>query len=256
MYLYRDCILDFQREFYSKVKELYPGKLEWQLVGILVNDQRVYTLSYDSKILSGLFEIFAEPIVRNNADKFNLVLEKSKQNQYPDFTLFSPSSPQNKIAVEVKSTYRQYTNWGDLKNFGFTLGSYRSFLRDPVGKKGILYPYKDYIEHWIIGFLYTRNPKCKRAEIRQIIEAAILESPFNDIEFFVQEKYKIAGKSAGSGNTTNIGSIKSKEIEDFVNGSGPFKSHKEFEEYWRGFKNKKLTNNWIIVNLKTSVQTV
>ena len=52
-----------------------------------------------------------------------------------------------------------------------------------------------------------RNPKCEKVEIKQIIEAANLESPFTNIEFFIQEKFKIAGKSAGSGNTTNIGYI-------------------------------------------------
>ncbi len=227
--------MNFRDEFYTELKNIYPGSIEWQLVGVLVNDQKVYTLSYDSKILSGLFEIFAEPIIRKITENHRFILEKSKQNQYPDFTLYHPDSPRKKIAVEVKSTYRQFTHSGKLKNFGFTLGSYRSFLRDPDGKKGILYPYKDYFEHWIIGFIYTRNPKCKNVEIRQIIEAANLESPFSNIEFFVQEKYRIAGLRAGSGNTTNIGSIKSKSIEDFRNGKGPFKSHEAFEEYWRKF---------------------
>ena len=217
------------------MEKLYPGNLDWRLIGLLVNDQRVYTLSYDSKILSGLFEIFCEPIVRDIAQRNKLYVEKAKQNQYPDFTLFSDKTSKDKIAIEVKSTYRQYKNDGSVKKFGYTLGSYRSFLRDPNGRKGILYPYSDYTQHWIIGFLYTRNPKCAKVEIRQIIEASTLQSPFTDIEFFVQEKYRIAGKAAGSGNTTNIGSIKSASIETFKNGEGPFDSHREFEEYWRNY---------------------
>ena len=51
----------------------------------------------------------------------------------------------------------------------------------------------------------------------------------------MQEKWRIAGDKAGSGNTTNIGSING-YIEDFKNGKGPFKSEKEFLEYWRGYK--------------------
>jgi len=227
--------VDFRNEFNTHIKEIYPGNLDWQLVGVLVNDQKVYTLSYDSKILSGLFEIFCEPIVRSIAKKNNLVVEKAKQNQYPDFTLLSDSTSNNKIAIEVKSTYRQLRSDGTIKTFGFTLGSYRSFLRDKTGKKGILYPYRDYKEHWVIGFLYTRNPKCDKVEIKQIIEASNLESPFTNIEFFVQEKYKIAGKTAGSGNTTNIGSIKSNSIEDFNSGNGSFETHKDFENYWRNY---------------------
>ncbi len=227
--------MDFINSFKHKVSELYPGKLDWQLVGVLVNDQRVFTLSYDSKILSGLFEIFCEPIVREIAKQYDLSIEKSKQNQYPDFTLLKNKEDRNKIAIEVKSTYRQYKKDGSLKPFGFTLGSYRSFLRDPLGKRGILYPYMEYSQHWIIGFLYTRNPNCKNVEIKQIIDAANLESPFTNIEYFVQEKYKIAGLRAGSGNTTNIGSIKSCEIADFQEGNGPFQSHEDFEAYWRNY---------------------
>lgn len=227
--------MNFKESFYNYIDSKYPNELVWQLVGVLVNDQRVFTLSYDSKILSGLFEIFCEPIVRDIAKQNNLVVEKAKQNQYPDFTLIHPQKPNNKIAIEVKSTYRQLSKKGELKKFSFTLGSYRSFLRDRKGKKGILYPYNEYSKHWIIGFIYDRNPRCKNVEIKQIIDASNLESPFTNIDFFVQEKYKIAGMSAGSGNTTNIGSIKSKHIEDFKNGNGPFNSHKEFEEYWKNY---------------------
>lgn len=135
-----------------------------------------------------------------------------------------------------QSTYRKFNKDGSVKKFRFTLGSYRSFLRDPEGKKGILYPYSDYKEHWVIGFLYTRNPECKITEIRQEIEASQLQSPFTDIEFFVQEKYRIAGKTPGSGNTTNIGSISCNNIKDFQEGKLGFPTKSEFDEYWRNYK--------------------
>jgi len=173
--------------------------------------------------------------VRSIAKDHNLTVETSAQNVYPDFTLFRDSEPENKIAIEVKSTYRQYNKKGELKKFGFTLGSYRSFLRDPKGKKGILYPYTEYSKHWIIGFLYSRNPDCKATEIRKIIEASSLQSPYTDIDYFIQEKYKIAGQKPGSGNTTNIGSFKSNNIEDFRVGLGGFESQSEFEDYCRNY---------------------
>lgn len=215
---------------------LYPNGMEWGLVGILTKHSQVYTLSYDSKILSGIFEIFCEPIVLKIAERHAMRLEKSAQTYYPDFTLFKASKPEDKIAVEVKSTYRKFNQDGSVKTFRFTLGSYRSFLRDPHGRKGILYPYVEYNEHWVIGFLYTRNPNCRVTEIRQVIEASQLQSPFNDIEFFVQQKYKIAGKTPGSGNTTNIGSISSNNIEDFRQGKGGFPSQEAFDDYWRQYK--------------------
>jgi hypothetical protein len=57
---------------------------------------------------------------------------------------------------------------------------------------------------------------------------------FSNVEFFVQEKWRIASDRAGSGNTTNIGSITGK-LDDFVQGNGVFKSEDEFLEYWRGY---------------------
>ena len=226
---------NFAIEFDKKIHQIYPQGIEWGIVGILTKNGNVYTLSFDSKILSGIFEIFCEPIVRSIAKDQNLMVEKSAQNIYPDFTLYSADEPNKKIAVEVKSTYRQYNSKEELKKFSFTLGSYRSFLRDPLGKKGILYPYLEYIEHWIIGFLYSRNPECKMTEIKKIIEASSLQSPYKNIEYFVQEKYKIAGKKPGSGNTTNIGSFKSSDINHFREGIGGFNSQQEFEEYWRNY---------------------
>jgi hypothetical protein len=228
--------MNFDNEFYAEIERLYPKSLEWGLVGILTKHSKVYTLSYDSKILSGLFQIFCEPIVTKIADKHGMNVEKSAQTAYPDFTLFNDSKPKEKIAIEVKSTYRKFNKDGSVKKFRFTLGSYRSFIRDPEGKKGILYPYSDYKEHWVIGFLYTRNPECKITEIRQVIEASQLQSPFMDIEFFVQEKFKIAGKTPGSGNTTNIGSIASNNIDDFKKGELGFSSKSEFDEYWRNYR--------------------
>ena len=226
-------MINFKKEFLKEVNILYPNGLEWGLVGILTKDQRVYTLSYDSKILSGIFEIFCEPIVNKIAHNYALKLEKSKQNQYPDFTLYSDDNQNEKIAIEVKSTYRQYNKNGSLKKYGFTLGSYRSYLRDPYGKKGILYPYSEYSKHWVVGFIYDRNQECDNTEINKIIEASTLQTPFLNIDFFVQEKHKIAGRTPGSGNTTNIGSIKSNDIKDFNTGQNGFGTIREFEDYWK-----------------------
>lgn len=226
---------NFANEFDKKINQIYPEGIEWGIVGILTKNGNVYTLSFDSKILSGIFEIFCEPIVRSIAKDNHLIIEKAAQNIYPDFTLYFNDKLHQKIAIEVKSTYRQYNDKGEIKKFSFTLGSYRSFLRDPAGRKGILYPYADYIQHWIIGFLYSRNPDCKMTEIKKIIEASSLQSPYTDIKYFVQDKYKIAGKKPGSGNTTNIGSFKSNDIDDFRKGVGSFKTQQEFEEYWRTY---------------------
>ena len=187
--------MDFKQKFEEQIRLLHGDELAWKLIGILMQDSRVYTLSFDLKILSGIFEILCEPMIQNIASKHKMKCEKAKQNQYPEFTLFLESEPDRKIAIDIKSTYRQYNKNGELKPFGFTLGSYRSYLRDPEGRRGILYPYEEYAKHWIIGFLYTRNLDNKITEIRQVIESSQLIPPFTDIEYFIQEKYRIAGRT-------------------------------------------------------------
>lgn len=52
--------MNFAVEFHRVLQEVYPKGVEWDLVGILTRTSKVYTLSYDSKILSGIFEILCE----------------------------------------------------------------------------------------------------------------------------------------------------------------------------------------------------
>ena len=228
-------MISFREEFYKALAQVYPNGPEWDLVGVITQSSKVFTLSYDSTILSGIFEILTEPVIQKIADENNLILKKGVQNQYPEFTLFDEVNSHEKIAVDIKSTYRQRNVAGEVRPFSFTLGSYRSYLQDPKGTKGILYPYSDYKEHWVIAFIYDRNPGCKNVEIMNIIEASKLQAPYSNIEFFLQEKHKISGKTPGSGNTTNIGSIKSKTVANFTNGVGPFQTKDEFENYWKNF---------------------
>lgn len=229
-------MVTFPQEFEQTLKELYPNGPDWDLVGILTRRSKVYTLSYDSKILSGIFEILIEPIIKRIADKNGMAIYKAAQNKYPEFSLVDRSRPSEKIAIDVKTTYRRRNKDGKVLPYAFTLGSYRSYLRDPKGKKGILFPYPEYSHHWVIGFVYDRNPNCAFTDIKEILDATKLETPYTNIEYFIQEKYKIAGKYAGSSNTTNISSFKSNSIADFRDGKGPFTNAKEFETFWGKFE--------------------
>jgi hypothetical protein len=88
----------------------------------------------------------------------------------------------------------------------------------------------------VIGFVYDRVKNAKPA-ILSLNDRAKAECPYESIEWFVQEKHKIAGEAPGSGNTTNIGSIRTLDIEDFRQGQGPFARHSPhvFERYWANY---------------------
>jgi len=143
-----------------------------------------------------------------------------RQTVYPDFTMLKSENDFDKIAIDIKTTYRKFDKSGKLKKFGYTLGSFASFIRNNT--KNIMYPYNTYSQHYVIGFLYSRNEYSIEGKIVNSAELDSILPPYKDVEFFVQEKYKIAGDKPGSGNTENIGSFLTTNINDFKLGNGPF----------------------------------
>lgn len=179
-----------------------------------------------------MFETLCAPLVREIAEENGYSVEASGQTIYPDFTLIPPSNDGLKIAVDVKTTYRR----SDTGKFRYTLGSYTSFLLDPNATKNIKYPYKQYSDHWIVGFLYSRREGVS-AKVYFNSSEAEAACPYNDVDFFLQEKYKITGLTPASGNTTNIGSFPTNNINDLRAGRGPFAElgKEACDEYWRHF---------------------
>jgi hypothetical protein len=205
----------------------------YEVCGIIDKAGCVYPLGADTKVLSTIFELVSRPAVYATAKALGLeVIEPTVQNHYPDFTLCSGKGCKEKIAIDVKTTYRNKS----ADKFGYTLGGYTSFIRQGNEKKNIVFPFGDYTEHWVVGFVYNRLAK-KKAGLEHLYPVAKLADiplPFSDVDFFVQEKWRIASDRAGSGNTTNIGSINGL-LQDFKDGNGPFISEEEFLDYWRGY---------------------
>jgi len=220
-------VINFKTEFY---KALAEEEVKYDVKGIVTLDRRIYPLGTDTKVLSTVFEMIVRPIVFRVASQNDLIVKEARaQNYYPDFTLMKGEKDKNKLAVDVKTTYREREG----QKVNFTLGGYTSFLRTET--KNIEFPYSQYAEDWIIGFIYKRKePEESPAHIYNFAELDIIPEPFEDVAFFVARKWKIAGDIAGSGNTTNIGSI-SGTLEDFEREAGPFASKEEFLEYWRNY---------------------
>ena len=203
----------------------------YSVCGLIDRCRRIYPLGTDTKVLSTIFEIIARQSVADYARQARLrLIDSDKQNYYPDFTLATGQDDAEKIAIDVKTTYKNNPD----DQFGFTLGSYTSFLRNET--KNIVFPFHQYKEHWIIGFIYRRVLVDANAASRRYSTAnlAKVPAPFSDVEVFMQEKWRIAGERPGSGNTANIGSIRG-TLPDFQQGNGVFESEAEFLEYWRGY---------------------
>jgi len=221
-----------KRYILSELSKMQNG---YSICGIIDRKKRIYPLGSDTKVLSSIFEIIAKQVIAKYADRNNLILrEPDSQNYYPDFTLMKSSRDRKKIAIDVKTTYR--INNDDA--FGYTLGGYASFMALDHPAKNILYPYYEYDKHWVLGFVYNRDAKKNKdidTTIYAIKDIPRIELAFSNVEVFMQEKWKISSDRAGSGNTTNIGSIRG-TIHDFIKGRGVFKNEHEFLDYWRGYK--------------------
>lgn len=224
---------NFIDEFNKKIRE---KNIDWGISALIAPNGNLYSLGSDSKLISKIFEIISYSILQEIADEHGYILHPSEsQTVYPDFTLMKNEEDEEKIAVDVKTTYRKFKRNGDTSRYTFTLGSYASFMRD--GKKNISYPYSQYSKHYIIGFIYTRNKDASEGAVYNIDKLNEISMPYKDVEVFVQEKYKIAGEKPGTGDTENIGSYKTNRMDYLINGEGPFSELgiEIFEKYWSGY---------------------
>ncbi len=204
--------------------------LKFDVLGILDTENKIHTLGTDSKIIGRVFEMFTQPILEEIAKENNLIIKTpDSQTIYPDFILMENELSTNKFAIDVKTTYVE----NDNSNIKFTLGSYGSYMRNNT--KNIEYKYTDYSKHYVIGFVYKRNGNAQESMVYDYKDSTKIQSPFYDVKYFIQEKYKIAGDKPGSGNTENIGSFLTKNINDLKNGKGPFSElgADVFDLYWK-----------------------
>jgi len=205
--------------------------VEWYVKGVLDSKKKLYTISNDTKLISKIFELVSIPIITGAVEPYIKSWEtEERQTVYPDLTLILSGSSPNKIAIDIKSTYRK----GSMS--GFTLGSYTAYLRPPF-TKNIRYSYNEYLEHWIVGFIYDRVPGV-RPEIVDISSLDKIIAPIKNVEVIIWQKWQLASDRPGSGNTANMGSVRS--LDALRKGQGTFTKFGErgediFENYWRNF---------------------
>lgn len=88
------------------INALYDENQKYDVCGIISAEGKIYPLGSDTKVLSTIFELFSRPIINKIAEKHGYIVEEPKQqNHYPDFTLYKPSEPNKKIAIDIKTTY-------------------------------------------------------------------------------------------------------------------------------------------------------
>jgi len=204
-------MVDIKREL-----ENVMGDITWNFVGILDTEKKLHPIPKNIQI-QALFEYLALKRLKKLAKRLGCkIIKATSTREYPDATLEGGLLKGRRIAVDIKTTRRE----GPNKISGFTIGSYAGYFRYPHKKmRGCRIPYGQFTEHWIVGFIYDWD---ENADTLHMV---------SNVELIVQEKWKIASKSTGTGTTTAIGSIK--DIKRLKKGEGDFKSEEEFLHFWR-----------------------
>ncbi len=139
-----------RKEFFSIVA---TGDGDWTVKGFIDVYKNIYTISLDTKVVSKIIELMVFPIiVRFAKDNDYEMILTSHQNHYPDISFISKRTKE-KIALDLKSTYRINSE----KVNGMTLGAFTGYFRNRKSTKNITFPYSDYARHYVLGVLYTRT---------------------------------------------------------------------------------------------------
>ena len=211
---------------------------EWSVKGFIDVYKNIYTISSDTKIVSKILEIHIFPQIIQFAEQigYNIILAEH-QNYYPDLTFVNKQDENVKFAVDLKTTYRKKSGIAS-----FTLGSHGSYFKERDKQKNIQFPYNQYLGHYCLGIIYTRNETSEK-EISNINNLKSITSVIQDFDFFVAEKWKIASDKQGSGNTANIGCTLN--FEDLKNENGIFSNlgEKWFDEYWINYGSATMLKN-------------
>ena len=182
--------------------------LNFQNMQFLCNGER-YPIGHDSKLVSKLFEIVvAKEMERSLPAHGYQCLSNSIQNAYPDIPVKDITTGETH-AVDVKTSY--LTRPGVIN--GFTLGTYAGYFRNPSSTRCTYIPYGQYKSHLCVCLIYKRG-----------------DQGVEHIHTVVKEKWELASRSRGSGNTKNIGSLKN--VEAIQCGPSCFHNEEEFHSFW------------------------
>lgn len=126
---------------------------DWTVKGFIDIYKTIYTISVDTKVISKIVELMVFPVFVKfaNENDYEMVLS-SYQNHYPDIS-FIHKKTNDKIALDLKSTYRINRS----KVNGMTLGAFTGYFRNRNSNKNITFPYSEYSKHYVLGFIYSKT---------------------------------------------------------------------------------------------------
>ena len=170
--------------------------LDWRVRGIMVED-KLLPLPPESRIVTVILQSLAVGHLAIWAKRTGITLDEfpDETRGYPDMALSGGPIGTRLIALDIKSA--RYSGDDDVSRM--TLGTYDGYFLHANEKRlhGGMRSYNDYDEHWVIGLIYEWRPKEDTLKMVRIVDV------------IVGEKWQVASKSSGSGDTANMGGIDS-----------------------------------------------
>ncbi len=222
---------EFRQYLQSLQKEFQDESGLWKLKGFIDVARRIYSLNADTKVISKALELMLSPFIFDFARAHGYSIQASpEQNFYPDYAL---GSSQEKISLDLKTTYRLPPDFTRVS--GFTLGAFTGYFRERKSTKNVIFPYGEYSKHYVVGLIYSKVASALEPALYPLEELDEVPVPIRDLEIIFHEKWRVAGTTPGSGNTKNIGSVRT--IDALRNGQGPFallgdEGARIFDAYW------------------------
>ncbi len=222
---------EFRQYLKTLEKEFQDESGLWKLKGFIDVARRIYSLNADTKVISKALELMLSPFILDFAKAHGYTVHASpEQNFYPDYALVSSNE---KVSLDLKTTYRLSPDFKRVS--GFTLGAFTGYFRERQSTKNVIFPYGQYAKHYVVGLIYSKVALSIEPAIYPLEKLREVPVPIRDLEIIFHEKWRVASATPGSGNTKNIGSVRS--IDALQNGRGPFallgdEGEKIFDTYW------------------------
>ena len=204
----------------SELRQAIQG-LTWDLKGILLTSGVVIPIPAESRVVTAILQSLAIALLKDWGKAKNIKVQDFplETRGYPDVALSDGPLGDHMIALDIKSA----RFLGDDKVSRMTLGTYDGYFLHPNEK--LLHQkkmsYDDYTEHWVVGIVYEWHPEEDAQRLVKIVE------------FVVGEKWQLASRVSGSGDTANMGAIDS--LSKLRSLKSTFRDEDEFEKYWRKY---------------------
>ncbi len=157
----------------ADLRELIPN-FAWNIVGFITTEKEIIPVPPIPQVITGIFEeVVLTKIQEPLKKKYECSIIRGGARQYPELSLYGGKLGEDVIAIDVKTARRDKNNRSRTSKM--TLGSYGGYFRTPELKKaGCVFPYGQYTQHWIIGFIYDWHPD--KISVEQIADLEVRNS--------------------------------------------------------------------------------